>query len=69
MRQLLRKLGRSMNKNERVARAKIAANQCRRELEASLAREISLLHEPYEVKKKTLPPYRRNGIAFARHGG
>ena len=25
---------------------------CRRELEASLAREISLLHELYEVKKK-----------------
>ena len=38
--------------NERVNRAKIAANQCRRELEASLAREISLLHELYEVKKK-----------------
>jgi hypothetical protein len=38
--------------NERLNRAKMAATQCRRELEASLAREISLLHELYEVKKK-----------------
>lgn len=37
---------------ERVDRARAAANQFRRELEASLAREISLLHELYEVKKK-----------------
>lgn len=37
---------------ERVDQARSAANQRRRELEASLAREISLLHELYEVKKK-----------------
>ena len=37
---------------ERVDKARRAASQCRRELEASLAREISLLHELYAVKKK-----------------
>ena len=42
-------------KNEHQARidqARRAANQYRRELEASLAREISLLHELYAVRKK-----------------
>jgi hypothetical protein len=38
--------------HERINKAKVAANQCRRELEASMAREISLLHELYETKQK-----------------
>lgn len=38
--------------NERLNRAKMAATEYRQALEASMAREISLLHELYEVKKK-----------------
>lgn len=38
--------------NDRVNRAKMAATECRQALEASMAREISLLHELYEAKKK-----------------
>ena len=37
---------------DRLNKAKIAATELRRALEASMAREISLLHELYEVKKK-----------------
>jgi len=37
---------------ERLNKAKTTADQCRRDLEASLAREISLLHELFEIKKK-----------------
>jgi hypothetical protein len=37
---------------ERLAKAKGQAVQCRRDLEAALAREISLLYELYETKKK-----------------
>ena len=38
--------------SERANRTKTAAAQCRHELDASLAREISLLYELYDVKKK-----------------
>jgi len=44
----------SKPKNEqkvRLNKAKSTADQVRRDLEAALAREISLLHELYEVKK------------------
>ena len=37
---------------DRLNKAKIAATELRRALEASMARELSLLHELYEVKKK-----------------
>lgn len=37
---------------DRLNKAKIAASELRRALEASMARELSLLHELYEVKKK-----------------
>lgn len=36
----------------RLNKAKNTADQLRRDLEAALAREISLLHELYETKKK-----------------
>lgn len=38
--------------NERLNRAQMVATEFRQALEASLAREISLLHELYDVKKK-----------------
>lgn len=37
---------------QRLDKAKSAADKYRRELEAALAREISLLNELYELKKK-----------------
>jgi ABC-type transporter Mla subunit MlaD len=37
---------------ESLNKAKAAADQYRRELDASIAREISLLHELYELKQK-----------------
>ncbi len=40
------------DQKERLNKAKATADQCRRDLEAALARELSLLHELYETKKK-----------------
>jgi hypothetical protein len=37
---------------EKLDKAKITVNQYRRELEASMAREVSLLYELYETKKQ-----------------
>jgi hypothetical protein len=37
---------------EKLGKAKLSAEQYRRELEAALAREVSLLYELYEVKKQ-----------------
>lgn len=37
---------------ERLTKAKGQAAQCRQDLDAALAREISLLHELYETRKK-----------------
>lgn len=37
---------------ERLDKAKTALERCRRELEAALAREVSLLYELYDVKRK-----------------
>ncbi|GGX85500.1 MULTISPECIES: hypothetical protein [Chromobacteriaceae] len=37
---------------EKLDKAKLSANQYRVELEAALAREVSLLYELYEVKKQ-----------------
>lgn len=42
----------SNQQKERLDKAKLSADQYRLELEAALAREVSLLYELYEVKKQ-----------------
>jgi hypothetical protein len=42
----------TFQQKQKLARTRGVAEQCRRDLEAALAREVSLLKELYEVKKR-----------------
>lgn len=52
---------------EKLDNAKLSAEQYRRELEAALAREVSLLYELYEVKKQLIQLTGQNVLPLRQH--